>query len=153
MQFTSITAIAALATTIAALSANSSSVSIDYVTEVFTAYSTYCPASTELTFNGVTYTVTKSSTLTITNCPCTIIKPVTSLSIMYCNTYAPAVAPVVYSNATTTPKAASVSSTSAKVPVATSSTPSPITTSGGNKLFAMSTVSFASLLGLVTYLL
>jgi hypothetical protein len=61
MQFTSITAIAALATTIAALSANSSSVSIDYVTEVFTAYTTYCPASTELTFNGVTYTVTKVS--------------------------------------------------------------------------------------------
>lgn len=61
MRFTSITAIAALATTIAALSANSSSVSIDYVTEVFTAYTTYCPASTELTFNGVTYTVTKVS--------------------------------------------------------------------------------------------
>jgi hypothetical protein len=59
MQFTSITAVAALATTIVASSTNSSSVSVDHVTEVFTAYTTYCPASTELIFNGVTYTVTK----------------------------------------------------------------------------------------------
>lgn len=32
-----------------------------YVTDVVTAYTTYCPASTQLTYNGVTYTVTSVS--------------------------------------------------------------------------------------------
>jgi hypothetical protein len=37
--------------------------------------------------------------------------------------------------------------------VAPSATPSPITASGGNKLFAMSGASLAGLLGLAAYLL
>jgi hypothetical protein len=59
MQFTSVAAVAALAATVAAWPSNSSSVAVDYVTEVFTAYTTYCPAATQVTFNGVTYTVTE----------------------------------------------------------------------------------------------
>lgn len=42
------------------------------VTEVVTAYTTYCPEPTEITQNGKTYTVTEATTLTITDCPCTI---------------------------------------------------------------------------------
>jgi hypothetical protein len=61
MQFTTVATVAALAATVAAWPSNSSSVSVDYVTEVFTAYTTYCPASTEVTFNGVTYTATEVS--------------------------------------------------------------------------------------------
>jgi hypothetical protein len=61
MQFTSVAAVAALAATVAAWPANSSSVAVDYVTEVYTAYTTYCPAATQVTFNGVTYTVTEVS--------------------------------------------------------------------------------------------
>jgi hypothetical protein len=40
-----------------------------YVTEVVTAYTTYCPEPTEITHAGETYTVTEATTLTITNCP------------------------------------------------------------------------------------
>lgn len=47
-----------------------------YTTEVVDVYTTYCPAATTLTYNHKTYTVTKPTTLTITDCPCTISKPV-----------------------------------------------------------------------------
>ena len=57
--------------------ATSSSVIADYTTEVVTAITTYCPAATTLTFNDKTYTVTSATTLTITDCPCTISKPAT----------------------------------------------------------------------------
>jgi hypothetical protein len=40
-----------------------------YVTEVVTAYTTYCPEATEITHAGETYTVSEATTLTITNCP------------------------------------------------------------------------------------
>lgn len=43
-----------------------------YTTIVVTALTTYCPFATEVTHNGVTYTVTEETTLTITDCPCTI---------------------------------------------------------------------------------
>lgn len=55
-----------------------------YVTEVVTAYTTYCPSATEITHGGVTYTVTEATTLTITNCPCTITKPVASSVVTSC---------------------------------------------------------------------
>ena len=63
-------------------------------TEVVTAWTTYCPAATTFSHAGVTYTVTEvgvvnttvypqqqltvtqATTLTITNCPCTITKSV-----------------------------------------------------------------------------
>jgi len=40
-----------------------------YVTEVVTAFTTYCPEPTEITHAGETYTVSEATTLTITNCP------------------------------------------------------------------------------------
>jgi len=151
MQFT-VLALSALA---AVASANYSNSTVVYTTEVHTAYTTVCPASTELTFNGVTYTATASTTLTITNCPCTIVKPVTTSSVV-----APSPAPV-YPNGTTvavttpvvvaTTAATSVGTTSVKsTPTAT---PSTITASGGNKAFALSGASLAGLLGLAAYIL
>ena len=56
MQY-SIVALAALAATASAHYNNT----VVYTTEVHTAYTTVCPASTELTFNGVTYTATEVS--------------------------------------------------------------------------------------------
>lgn len=52
------------------------------VTDVVTAYTTFCPAATTFAFNNVTYTVSSSTTLTITNCPCTITHttPIASIS-------------------------------------------------------------------------
>ena len=53
MQF-SVVALAAFAASAAAWSNGTV-----YTTEILTAYTTVCPASTELTFNGVTYTATE----------------------------------------------------------------------------------------------
>ena len=51
---------------------------IEYTTEIVTELTTYCPAPTTLTHGTNTYTVTEATTLTITDCPCTVTKPVTS---------------------------------------------------------------------------
>lgn len=40
--------------------------SIVYTTEIHKVFTTVCPSSTEITFNGKTYTATASETLTIT---------------------------------------------------------------------------------------
>ncbi|KAK7966656.1 uncharacterized protein PG986_000933 [Apiospora aurea] len=57
-----------------------------YTTLVTTDYVTYCPEPTTFAYKNVTYTVTSPTTLTITNCPCTISvsqpPPVTTTS--YC---------------------------------------------------------------------
>ncbi|KAG6025483.1 hypothetical protein E4U41_001512 [Claviceps citrina] len=47
-----------------------------YTTEVVTALTTYCPMATTLAIGNKTYVVTSATTLTITDCPCTIHKPV-----------------------------------------------------------------------------
>jgi len=130
MQFTAVALAALAATTVSAYS------NATYVTEVYTAYTTVCPAATQLTFNGVTYTVSEATTLTITNCPCTVVKPVVPTSVVapvYPNsTY---VAPAGTGVAPGTPKASTVPA------------------SGANKAFALSGASLAGLLGLAAYIL
>ncbi|MCJ1324984.1 hypothetical protein MMC10_001646 [Thelotrema lepadinum] len=59
---------------------SSAASNVTYTTEVVTAFTTFCPGATTLTHLGSTYTVTSATTLTITNCPCTITKPVHSSS-------------------------------------------------------------------------
>jgi hypothetical protein len=156
MQFSAVAAIAALAATVSAWENGT----VVYTTDVYTAYTTVCPASTELTYNGVTYTATESTTLTITNCPCTIIKPVTTSSVV-----APSSTPV-YANSTTVATTAAHSTTAetvvgtTKTAVGTTSakasataTPSTISASSGNKAFAFSGASLAGVLGLAAYFL
>ena len=46
----------------------------DYTTITTTAITTYCPSSTAITHGTRTYIVTEATTLTITDCPCTVIK-------------------------------------------------------------------------------
>jgi hypothetical protein len=48
----------------------------EYTTITTTAFTTYCPEPTTLTHGGKTYTVTTATTLTITDCPCTITQPI-----------------------------------------------------------------------------
>lgn len=50
-----------------------------YVTDVVTRFTTYCPYATELAINNKTYTVTEATSLTITDCPCTVTKKSSSL--------------------------------------------------------------------------
>jgi len=147
MQYSAVAVLALAATA----TASYSNETVVYTTEVHTAYTTVCPAATELTYNGVTYTATESETLTITNCPCTIVKPVTTSSAVaptytpvYPTANATVVAPVpTYPAGTAAPTVA---------PTATP-TPSPIEASSANKAFALSGASLAGLLGLAAYLL
>jgi hypothetical protein len=149
MQY-SVVALAALAATASAHYNGT----VVYTTEVHTAYTTVCPASTELTFNGVTYTATEATTLTITNCPCTVVKPVTTSSVVYCNTCAPT-NPPVYTNATTAAPTAPTTEGSVGTTVVPTASPSstPIEANSGNKAFALSGASLAGLLGLAAYVL
>jgi hypothetical protein len=151
MQFT-VVALAALATVAAAGSTNETVV---YTTEVHTAYTTVCPEATSLTFNGVTYTVSESTTLTITNCPCTIVKPITTSSVV-----APSSTPVYANTTTVATSAPVVPYSTTKTAVGTTSvkasatpTPSTIAASSGNKAFAFSGASLAGVLGLAAYFL
>ncbi|CZT06569.1 hypothetical protein WAI453_005956 [Rhynchosporium graminicola] len=161
MQYAAV-AVLALAATASASYGNET---IVYTTEVHTAYTTVCPASTQLTYNGVTYTATENQTLTITNCPCTVVKPVTTTSAVYCATcststpvavaYPTANATVVHGGVPTYP-ASPVGPAGTAAPTSLPSgkpSPSPITASGANKAFALSGASLAGLLGLAAYLL
>lgn len=93
-----------------------------YTTTVVTAYTTYCPSATKITHGGVTYTVTEATTLTISNCPCTITKPVESAKptgpapVPSVSKSVPAVAPSA--SATTTAPAATYTGAASKAQVA-----------------------------------
>jgi hypothetical protein len=139
-------AVAAAALSLAAgVSAGYSNVS--YTTEIVTAYTTYCPVPTVITHNNVTYTVTEATTLTITNCPCTITKPVVSVatytSCHVCTTHvAPPPKNVTYETTTTY----AVASTAKPTAAATF-------TGAANKAFAASGAGLAGLVGLAAYIL
>lgn len=64
--------VAAPSTTGAGSGVSSSASGPSVTTTVVSSFTTFCPSSTELTFNGHTYTATGSTTLTITDCPCTL---------------------------------------------------------------------------------
>ncbi|GAV51532.1 hypothetical protein ZYGR_0AD07150, partial [Zygosaccharomyces rouxii] len=55
-------------------------------TEIVTELTTYCPSPTVLTTNGATYTITEATTLTITDCPCTLTHTNTILKTADSNT-------------------------------------------------------------------
>jgi len=118
-------------------------------TEVVTSYTTFCPSPTEIVEGGKTYTVTEATTLTITDCPCTIVKPVTTSSI-------PTSAPVYANSTSAATKATTASGT---VSVATSAgtsataSSSPITASSGNKAATLSGAALAGLVGLAAFVL
>jgi hypothetical protein len=137
MQYSLVTLVA-LAATASASYSNTTTSAVEYTTEVHTAYTTVCPSSTELTFNGVTYTATASQTLTVTNCPCTVVKPVYSTTSTYCPP-------------TSTPHA----NATVVAPTYSASTPkaTPITASSGSRVFAFSGASLAGLLGLAAFIL
>jgi len=144
-------------------------------TEVVTALTTYCPLATLLEHGGVTYTVTKPTTLTITNCPCTIThsssswtsvptttpvapvvtapvvtKPVYTTPVYTTPVYTtPSAAPYTYKNATTVVPYASAPSAS-KV---TSSGPLQATANAANNAIVRSGAALAGVVGAVAYLL
>lgn len=72
-------------------------------TVVVSEYTTYCPSPTTWAYKNTTYTVTEPTTITITNCPCTVIHsqppPVTTTS--YCPPTNGTVPFPTYANSTT----------------------------------------------------
>lgn len=121
---------------------------VTYTTEVVTAVTTFCPEPTQITFDGVTYTVTEATTLTISNCPCTISKPVTVISSVVCNTCGPAAPKPTWpaKNAT----APAVTPTGG---VVVPSAKPPQVTAGAGKAAALSGGALAGVLGLAAFIL
>jgi len=161
------TAVAASAAFVAGANAWGNYTGPVYTTEVVTAYTTYCPEATEITHGGVTYTVTEATTLTITNCPCTITKPVSSAVVTSCTS-----TPVAYSSAAPVYSSAPAYSAPAySAPYVNASTPAytppaktatgtgaytaPVATFTGaaNKAFAASGAGLAAVFGLAAYIL
>jgi len=145
-----------------------------WVTTTVSEYTTYCPAPTTVVQGNMTYTVTEATTLTITNCPCSVSYPATTYTTMtlsstttYCpapttvtigpmTTYCPTpgtytlpvvtVTPVAGSPPTPAPVAAT---TTAGTPIApTASATAPITANGAEKVGAglAGLVGFAAML-------
>jgi hypothetical protein len=165
------TAVAASAAFVAGANAWGNSTGLVYTTEVMTAYTTYCPEATQITHGGVTYTVTEATTLTITNCPCTVTKPVSSAVVTSCtSTPVPvqsSVAPVyssvapVYSSApaysapyvnASTPGYTTPATTSI-VGTGSHTAPVPTFTGAANKAFAASGAGLAAVFGFAAYIL
>ncbi|KAI4867341.1 hypothetical protein F4820DRAFT_208938 [Hypoxylon rubiginosum] len=131
-----------------------------YTTEVVTSYETYCPGPTQITYGTNTYTVTEATTLTITDCPCTISKPVYTTSYVSCATCVPATTPVYPTSVPSAPAPPVYPNSTAAVP--TTSTPvyptggapgtttsaTSIPTAGAGKIAALSGAGLAGLLGL-----
>jgi len=101
------TVIAASAALVAGANAYGNA-TIEYTTKVLTAYTTYCPEATSIVHNDQTYVITEvcitakhafrahantrdfqATTLTITNCPCTVTAPVVTSPVVYCSTWYP----------------------------------------------------------------
>lgn len=150
MKF-SVAAVVALA---AGAQASYKADNVTYTTEVVTAYTTYCPAATQLTYGGKTYTVTEATTLTISDCPCTVSKPVYTTSSVVCSTCtstAPAVYPTTYAN-TTVATSTSVKATGGYTTTKASTTASAVPTAGAGKVAALSGAALAGVVGLAAFL-
>jgi hypothetical protein len=113
---------------------------VSFTTEVVTVLTTYCPFATTLTHNGKTYTASSAETLTITDCPCTVTKPITTTSSVMCNNCG-------WSNST----ASAVHTTSAAS--APSLSASAVPTAGAGRAAALSGAGLAGVLGLAAFVL
>ncbi|KAK3301361.1 uncharacterized protein B0H64DRAFT_36626 [Chaetomium fimeti] len=129
---------------------------VSYTTEVVTAVTTFCPGPTEVTYGQSTYTITEATTLTISDCPCTIKVPVTTISSVVCNN-----CPPVYHNSTSAPAVPTSHSTAIgtvtkpapTVPTGTGSGTPPIETAGAGRAAVLSGGALAGVLGLAAFVL
>ncbi|PTB68089.1 hypothetical protein BBK36DRAFT_1139597 [Trichoderma citrinoviride] len=163
MKFT--VAVALAAAGVSAVYVPPSNVTV--VTDVVDVYTTYCPFATQITHGSKTYTVTEPTTLTITDCPCTITRPVTITSSVACVTCGSAAptgavpsgngggAPPAFTNSTiTTPTQAPPAggnppaSTGGVVPTAPPAVPT-----GGASKAVLSGAGLAGIVGLAAFVL
>lgn len=144
---------------------------VTYTTEVVTSYETYCPGPTQITYGTNTYTVTEATTLTITDCPCTVNVPIYTTSSVICSTCSSSAAttsnvpayptysmpsvpayPSANSTAVYPTQTPDIPGTGNGYPTATPST-TPIPTAAAGKVAALSGGAFAGLMGLVAFAL
>ncbi|KAI0456910.1 hypothetical protein F5B21DRAFT_501910 [Xylaria acuta] len=167
MKF-AIAAAALVAGVSASYPAYSAAPNVTYTTQVVTSYETYCPGPTQITYGTNTYTVTEATTLTITDCPCTVSVPVFTTSSVVCSTCSsssvsvsvpayptvsvPAYPPANSSAVYPTPTPEVPAGTGGVYPTTTPST-SPIPTAGAGKVATLSGAAFAGLMGLVAFAL
>jgi len=121
---------------------------VTYTTKTVTALTTYCPGPTEITHGATTYTITEATTLTITDCPCTVVVPVTTTSAVVCHTctsYANTTAPAPTTYSTKTTPAGTISATVTK--------PTTLATAGAGKAAALSGAGLAGIFGLAAFVL
>ncbi|TGJ78777.1 hypothetical protein E0Z10_g9982 [Xylaria hypoxylon] len=166
MKF-AIVAAALVAGVSASYPAYSAAANVTYTTKVVTAYETYCPGPTQITYGTNTYTVTEATTLTITDCPCTVSVPVYTTSSVACSTcssstYAPVYPTLSVPSGPVYPSANSTAvypTTTPEVPTtggvypSTTATSTPIPTGGAGKVATLSGAAFAGLMGLVAFAL
>lgn len=144
------TLLPALALFAAAYGWDNSTGTTTYTTVTTDIYTTVCPSPTVFTQGTKTYTVTASTTLTITDCPCTITKPVikptytppanasipvipppvwTTTTVSEYTTYCPAPTTVVQGNKTyTVSKATTLTITNCPCTISYTTTPKPTPT-------------------------
>jgi hypothetical protein len=135
MKFT-VAAVLAFATAVVAHPSNNGT---QLETKTITSTEIYCPESTTLTYGTKTITVTKPTTVTITDCPITVVVPITTKTVVDC--------PKCHHNATTTPPVI-------KTPTGTGSvtpTKPPPVQAGAGKL-AVGGAAFAGVLGFAALL-
>jgi len=121
---------------------------VTYTTETVTALTTYCPGPTQITHGGTTYTITEATTLTITDCPCTITKPITTVSSVVCNSC------TSYANTTAAaPTTTAVKTTAVGTISATTTKATTLPTAGAGKAAALSGAGLAGVLGLAAFIL
>ncbi|KAK4151433.1 clock-controlled protein 6 [Chaetomidium leptoderma] len=147
-------AAAVLALAVGALAVSNETVT--YTTEVVTAITTFCPEATEVTYGGSTYTVTEATTLTISDCPCTIKVPVTTVSSVICNNCPPPAYHNSTASAAPTPPAPTTTPVGTiSIPVVPSSatTGVPIETAGAGRAAVLSGGALAGVLGLAAFIL
>ncbi|KAF4785376.1 mmc protein [Colletotrichum scovillei] len=122
---------------------------VTYVTEVVSAYTTYCPGPTVISHADKTYTITKATTLTITDCPCTVTKPVLTSSIVKCENCAAPTKNGTIPVATPALSKTTVAGTAAITPTKPVSVP----TAGAGKAAALSGAGLAGVLGFAAFVL
>ncbi|WYZ41609.1 hypothetical protein EsH8_V_000504 [Colletotrichum jinshuiense] len=118
---------------------------VTYVTEVVSSYTTYCPGPTVITHADKTYTITTATTLTITDCPCTVTKPVLTSSVVKCDSCVP--------TKNVTIPVATPKTTIAGTAAITPTKPATVPTAGAGKAAALSGAGLAGVLGLAAFVL
>ncbi|ROT37716.1 hypothetical protein SODALDRAFT_340880 [Sodiomyces alkalinus F11] len=129
---------------------------VTYVTEVVSEYVTYCPEPTTITHGDHTYTVTEATTLTITDCPCTITKPVIISSVVSCHdcpSSVPIPPPVISIPSNQTATWETVVPTLPVEPTPSDDQPITVPTAGAGKLAALSGAGLAGVFGIAAFIL